>query len=135
MRKKNGTAKLGDLAILASSVGLVEQSEQGQQAFCAWLATDPKAARRALFARVAARRAASAQAARTGHRPSHPYRVPCSVGAAGLRLLGPGQQASTAANAPAHPAAPTTAPAPVAYPADWQPAPVTADGITFDARD
>lgn len=62
MRKQNGTATVGQLAILASSVGLVEKSEQGRQAYAAWFANDPKAARAALFTRVAARRAAASKA-------------------------------------------------------------------------
>lgn len=63
-KRRNGTTTVSELAILASSVGLVEKSEQGRQAYCAWYANDQKAARAELFKRVAARRvAASAQAA------------------------------------------------------------------------
>ena len=62
-KRRNGTTTVGELAILASSVGLVEKSEQGRQAFCAWYANDQKAARAELFKRVAARRVqASAKA-------------------------------------------------------------------------
>lgn len=65
MRKQaNGTATVDQLAILASSVGIVEKSEQGRQAYCAWYANSPKEARAEVFRRVAARRvAASAKAA------------------------------------------------------------------------
>lgn len=47
MHKKNGV-QVCDLAVLASSVGLVENSDDGRQAFCAWWANDNKAARKAL---------------------------------------------------------------------------------------
>jgi hypothetical protein len=64
MRKQNGTTTVTELSQLAASVGLVENSESGRQAFCAWYATDAKAARKAVFAKTAARRvAASAKAA------------------------------------------------------------------------
>jgi hypothetical protein len=63
-KRRNGTTTVGELAVLASSVGLVEKSEQGRQAFCAWYANDAKAARAEVFRRVSARRvAASAKAA------------------------------------------------------------------------
>ena len=82
MRKQNGTATRDELAILASSCGLVENSEQGRQAFCAWWANDQKAARKALFTRVAARRAgirsitaAERQAVATGQPTEHGMRV------------------------------------------------------------
>jgi ABC-type phosphate/phosphonate transport system substrate-binding protein len=58
-KRTNGTTTVGELAILASSVGLVEKSESGRQAFCAWYAVDQKAARKELFSRVAARRVAA----------------------------------------------------------------------------
>jgi hypothetical protein len=82
MPKKNGSATYDQLAILASSVGLVEKTDEGRQAFVAWLSTDQKAARKALFGRVAARRvaasgtrsitAAEAQAARSGEPTTYP---------------------------------------------------------------
>lgn len=59
MPKQNGTATVGQLAILASSCGLVANTAEGRQAYAAWLANDPKAARKALFTRVAARRVAA----------------------------------------------------------------------------
>lgn len=62
MRKQNGTTTYGELAILASSVGLVEKTDEGHDAFVAWLANDPKAARKAVFTRVAARRVAASAA-------------------------------------------------------------------------
>jgi hypothetical protein len=95
MPKKNGTATYDQLAILASSVGLVEKTNEGRQAFVAWLSTDQKAARAALFGRVAARRvaasgtrsitAAERQAAGSGHPTHHGMRVPRSVGASVVR--------------------------------------------------
>ncbi len=132
MRKKNGYATYSELALLASSVGLVEKSEQGRQAQYAWLAADEKGARAALFSRVAASRvaasapvqarqvgylrrkqgsaagiqtyrpinAAEAQAMRTGDRLTHPFKVPRSVGAAGLRLLGRRRRTSSTAACP-----------------------------------
>jgi hypothetical protein len=79
---KNGTATASELAILASSCGLVENTSEGRQAFSAWLAKDQKAARKALFTRVAARRAqapthrpinaAEAQALRSGESTRYP---------------------------------------------------------------
>lgn len=64
MRKRSSGIKVNDLAVLAGSVGLVEKSDDGKQAFLAWYANDQKACRKALFARVEARRvAASATAA------------------------------------------------------------------------
>lgn len=62
MRKQNGTATVKELAILAGSSGLVANTEDGRQAFAAWWANDPKAARAALFTRVAARRVAASAA-------------------------------------------------------------------------
>lgn len=62
MRKRNGTATVEQLAVLASSVGLVDKSEQGRKAYAAWFANDPKAARKALFSRVAERRVAASGA-------------------------------------------------------------------------
>jgi hypothetical protein len=105
MPKKNGTATYDQLAILASSVGLVEKTDEGRQAFVAWLSTDQKAARKALFGRVAARRAASGvrsitaaerQAAASGHPTHHGMRVPRSVGASVVRS-GTGQQPASVA--------------------------------------
>lgn len=61
-RKQNSTTTVGELAILASSCGLVARDEQGRQAYVAWHANDPKAARAALFTRVAARRVAASAA-------------------------------------------------------------------------
>lgn len=76
MRKQNGTTTVTELSQLAASVGLVENSENGRQAFSAWYATDAKAARKAVFAKTAARRvaasAAKAAAASTG-KPSAEY--------------------------------------------------------------
>lgn len=69
MRKQtNGTTTIGELAILAGSIGLVENTEDGRQAFSAWWANDKAAARKALFSRVAARRvaASASKAAGTG---------------------------------------------------------------------
>ncbi len=63
LRKQNGTTTVKELAILAGSSGLVANTEDGRQAFCAWWANDPKAARKALFSRVAARRVAASAAA------------------------------------------------------------------------
>lgn len=60
-KQKTSGVKVGDLAVLAGSVGLVANDEQGREAFCAWWATDPKAARKALFSRVEARRVAAAK--------------------------------------------------------------------------
>lgn len=62
MRKQNGTATVKELAILAGSTGLVANTEDGRQAFAAWWANDSKAARAALFSRVAARRVAASAA-------------------------------------------------------------------------
>ena len=94
-KQTDGTTTIGELAILASSVGLVEKSDDGRQAFSAWWANDPKAARKALFSRVAARRvaasgirsitAAERQAAATGQPIEHGMRVPRSIGASVLR--------------------------------------------------
>jgi hypothetical protein len=55
----DGTTTVAELSILASSCGLVENTDDGRQAFSAWWANDPKAARKALFTRVAARRVAA----------------------------------------------------------------------------
>jgi len=83
------SATYAELAILASSCGLVENSEAGRQAFVAWMSSDLKAARKALFNRVSARRleaqkaaakhpayrpinAAEAQALRTGESTRYP---------------------------------------------------------------
>jgi hypothetical protein len=57
MSKGKHGVKVGDLAVLAGAVGLVEKSQEGQDAFLAWWNIDQKAARKALFSRVAARRA------------------------------------------------------------------------------
>jgi hypothetical protein len=94
-RRQNGTTTVPELAILASNVGLVEDTEQGRQAFTAWYATDQKAARAALFARAAARRvaasvirsvtAAERQAAASGHPTNHGMRVPRSAGPSVVR--------------------------------------------------
>ena len=46
MRTQNGTTTVKELAVLAGSCGLVEKSEHGRQAFAAWFANDPKAARK-----------------------------------------------------------------------------------------
>ncbi len=100
-----------ELSILASRVGLVENSDAGRSAFKAWLGTDHQAARKALFSRVATQRvaasakqaavqpaaatatpapayrplnAAEAQAAATGHATAYPasWRKSRAVGAA-----------------------------------------------------
>jgi hypothetical protein len=65
MRKPSGV-KVGDLAVLAGTVGLVEKSPDGEDAFLAWWNQDQKGARAALFSRVSARRAAAAAAAPKG---------------------------------------------------------------------
>lgn len=66
MSRAKSTTTVGELAILAASCGLVANTDDGRKAFCAWYANDQKAARKALFSRVAARRvAASAKAAAT----------------------------------------------------------------------
>lgn len=69
-KQTDGTTTVGELAILASNVGLVEQSDEGRQAFLAWYANDAKAARKAVFSKAAARRvqasAGKAAAASTG---------------------------------------------------------------------
>lgn len=66
MGKSKGNPKAsftwGELAVLAGTVGLVEKSQEGQDAFVSWWKSDPKAARAALFSRVVARRAAAAKA-------------------------------------------------------------------------
>lgn len=97
-RRQNGTITVPELAILASNVGLVENTEQGRQAFVAWFATDQKAARAAVFARAAARRvaasgvrsitAAERQAAASGHPTTHGMRVPRSSGPSVVRSSG-----------------------------------------------
>lgn len=101
MPKKNGTATYGELAILASSVGLVDKTEEGRAAFVAWLGTDQKAARKALFTRVAARRAATPprpitaaerQAAASGHPTTHGMRIPRSSGPSVVRSATAPQQ-------------------------------------------
>lgn len=61
--KQGSGVTVGDMAVLAANVGLVEASEQGKQAFLAWWNADQKAARGALFSRVEARRVAAANAA------------------------------------------------------------------------
>lgn len=76
-----------ELGVLAGTVGLVEKSQAGQDAFEAWWKNDTKAARAALFSRVVARReaavkaaqaktrtitAAEAQAARSGEPTAYP---------------------------------------------------------------
>lgn len=83
-RSNSSGVTFGDLAVLAGSVGLVANDAEGREAFVAWLAKDQKAARAALFSRVAARReaaakakprtitAAEAQAARTGEPTDYP---------------------------------------------------------------
>lgn len=82
-----------ELAILASSVGLVENSEAGRQAFTAWLAKDQKTARKELFAKVNARRvAASAAKAKTAQATQYP--------AGWLRAAGVGARAPQATVAP-----------------------------------
>lgn len=82
MGKGNSRTTVGDLAVLAGAVGLVEKSPQGEDAFVAWWNQDQKGARAALFSRVAARRAAAAkprtptaaeaQAARSGEPTDYP---------------------------------------------------------------
>lgn len=66
---KRATVTTQELAILASSCGLVANTDDGRQAFTAWLAKDQKAARKALFTRVAARRAAASAAAKASASP------------------------------------------------------------------
>jgi len=68
-RKKNGSATYNELAVLASAVGLVENTDEGRKAFTAWMSSDLKAARKALFSRVATRRAAASAAKAPTHRP------------------------------------------------------------------
>lgn len=63
MRKQKTAPTFSELAILASSCGLVENSEAGRQAFTAWLGKDQKGARKALFTRIDARRVAAAKKA------------------------------------------------------------------------
>jgi hypothetical protein len=70
-RQDNGTTTVRELAILAASVGLVEKTDEGKQAFTAWLANDEKAARKALFSRVAAQRVFASAAKATA--PSKKY--------------------------------------------------------------
>ncbi len=66
MRNPNAWATREELSILASRVGLVDESDAGRASFAAWLGTDQQAARKALFGRVAAQRvAASATQARS----------------------------------------------------------------------
>lgn len=105
-KQRTSGVKVGDLAVLASSVGLVENSDDGRQAFCAWFANDQKAARKALFSRVAARRAAAAktapahrtitaaerQAAASGHPTTHGMRIPRSSGPSVVRSASAPQQ-------------------------------------------
>lgn len=63
------SATYGELAVLASSVGLVEKSEAGRQAFVAWMSSDLAGARKALFQRVETRRVAAAKAKAPAYRP------------------------------------------------------------------
>ncbi len=72
MRKQSGV-KVGDLAVLAGTVGLVEKSQEGEDAFLAWWNKDQKAARAALFSRVSARRVAAANAAKAAAAPAQEY--------------------------------------------------------------
>jgi hypothetical protein len=65
MRKQGGVkvSEVADeLAALAGKCGLVANTDEGRQAFGAWLANDHRAARKALFGRVAAQRAAATKA-------------------------------------------------------------------------
>lgn len=62
-RQTNGATTTGEFAVLAASVGIVENTEVGRAAFLAWFAQDQKAARAEVFKRVAARRAAPAPTA------------------------------------------------------------------------
>ena len=82
-KHKPSGVKVGDLAVLAGTVGLVDNSDDGRNAFLAWYANDQRAARKALFSRVEARRvaaastprtitAAEAQAARSGESTNYP---------------------------------------------------------------
>ncbi len=48
-----------DLARLAGTVGLCPNTDEGRSAFTAWMARDPKPARKAIFDRVEARRVAA----------------------------------------------------------------------------
>lgn len=62
MRKQMGVkvSEVADeLAVLAGKCGLVANTDEGRRAFGAWLANDHMAARKALFARAAAQRAAA----------------------------------------------------------------------------
>lgn len=81
--KTDGTTTVKELAILASSCGLVEKSDEGRKAFEAWWANDPKAARKALFSRVAARRVAASAAKAQAPATQYPsgWRRPAGIGA------------------------------------------------------
>lgn len=52
----------GELVVLAGRTGLVANTDEGRRAYASWLANDPKAARKALFGRVAAQRVAASNA-------------------------------------------------------------------------
>jgi hypothetical protein len=89
MRKQdNGMTTHRELAILAASVGLVEKTDEGRQAFTAWLTNDNKAARKALFSRVAAQRVAASATKATAPSTNYPR--------AWLRAAGIGGRRATA---------------------------------------
>jgi len=121
MPKNDRTTTFAELAILASSCGLVSNDDQGRQAFTAWLAKDQKAARKALFTRIDARRAAAKTAQATQY-PAGWRR------AAGIRSASAGQ-----------PPAPAPTP-PKKYPGNWLrataiPAPRGTGPRVVEARD
>ncbi|WP_420451561.1 hypothetical protein [Ilumatobacter sp.] len=67
---RNGTTTR-DLAILASNVGLVQDTDAGRQAFEKWFAEDPAVARQALFSQVRARRVAASSPTPSNDYPSN----------------------------------------------------------------
>jgi hypothetical protein len=88
-RQDDGKTTVRELAILASNCGLVDKSDEGKRAFTAWLANDPKAARKALFSRVAAQRVAASAAEATAPPKNYPQTW--------LRAAGIGNRRATAA--------------------------------------
>jgi hypothetical protein len=101
MSKRSG-ATAQELAILAGSCGLVANTEDGRRAFSAWLAQDQKAARKALFTRVAARRAAaSASAAKASEAKAYPQTWAAKARSRAASVRGSGLKPVRSRTAPA----------------------------------
>jgi hypothetical protein len=128
-KNRRGTAvtTYGELAILAGSVGLVADTEDGRKAFVSWLSTDKKAARKALFTQVAARRTAPASAAQRTANASGGTSAGSQYPQGWLAGRRRGGRAAVAAQG-------RRPQAPPQYPAAWQPTPAKV-GVVTEAND